>query len=130
MQSPWDDVAISYILVCSNIAKKRYIDAFKEEAQLISYDFPCWSNNSDILQVILPLLHRKQGMDTTCIVLHPSGFEGSCVRCMFTFGYLDIVKTYLLQADLQAKYSNQKAECMEEAARVISKAFTHCMTDR
>lgn len=35
-----------------------------------------------------------------------------------------------MQADLHAKYNGQKSECMEEAARTITKAFGNCMTDR
>lgn len=35
-----------------------------------------------------------------------------------------------MQADFHAKYNNQKSECMEEAARIIAKAFGNCMTDR
>jgi hypothetical protein len=34
------------------------------------------------------------------------------------------------QADVQAQDLSQKSECMEEAARVISKAFSSCITDR
>ncbi|KAF9480697.1 hypothetical protein BDN70DRAFT_877260 [Pholiota conissans] len=36
MQSPWDDIAIQYVFVCTHVAKKRYIEAFKEESQLVS----------------------------------------------------------------------------------------------
>ncbi|KAF4619789.1 hypothetical protein D9613_004934 [Agrocybe pediades] len=36
MVSPWDDIAIEYVLVCSHVARKRYIEAFKEESQLVS----------------------------------------------------------------------------------------------
>ena len=35
MESPWDDISIQYVLVCTHVAKKRYVDAFKEESQLV-----------------------------------------------------------------------------------------------
>ena len=35
-----------------------------------------------------------------------------------------------LQADVQARDVSQKSDCMEEAARIISKAFSSCVTDR
>ncbi|KAJ3568766.1 hypothetical protein NP233_g5498 [Leucocoprinus birnbaumii] len=91
--SPWDEIAISYVLTCAHIARKRYGEAFKEQTQLVS----------------------EQRLDITCIVLDIKGPEGSGFR---------------LQADLHAKYNNQKSEAMEEAARVIAKAFSNCMTDR
>lgn len=34
------------------------------------------------------------------------------------------------QADFHAKYQGQRSDCMEEAARIIAKAFGNCMTDR
>ncbi|KAH9482326.1 Protein CSN12-like protein [Psilocybe cubensis] len=39
MQSPWDEIAIQYVLVCTHVAKKRSLEAFKEEAQLVSLFF-------------------------------------------------------------------------------------------
>ena len=36
MQSPWDEIAIQYVLVVGHIAHNRPIEAFKEEAQLVS----------------------------------------------------------------------------------------------
>jgi hypothetical protein len=35
MESPWDDISIQYVLVCTHVAKKRYVEAFKEESQLV-----------------------------------------------------------------------------------------------
>lgn len=35
-----------------------------------------------------------------------------------------------MQADVQARDASQKSECMEDAARIISKAFSNCVTDR
>lgn len=31
---------------------------------------------------------------------------------------------------MQAYQANQQSDCMEEAARIMAKAFTNCMTDR
>ena len=36
MESPWDEISIQYVLVCTHVAKKRYVEAFKEESQLVS----------------------------------------------------------------------------------------------
>lgn len=36
MEAPWDDISIQYVLVCTHVAKKRYVEAFKEESQLVS----------------------------------------------------------------------------------------------
>ncbi|KAF9006743.1 hypothetical protein BDQ17DRAFT_1389503 [Cyathus striatus] len=35
IQSPWDEIAIQYVLVCTHVAKKRSLEAFKEQAQLV-----------------------------------------------------------------------------------------------
>ena len=40
MESPWDDIAIQYVLVCTLVAKKRYVEAFKEESQLVTCVVP------------------------------------------------------------------------------------------
>lgn len=34
--SPWDEIAIQYVLVCTHAAKKRPGEAFKEQSQLVS----------------------------------------------------------------------------------------------
>ena len=39
MESPWDDISIQYVLVCTHVAKKRYVEAFKEESQLVTSVF-------------------------------------------------------------------------------------------
>ena len=36
MEIPWDEISIQYVLVCTHVAKKRYVEAFKEESQLVS----------------------------------------------------------------------------------------------
>lgn len=36
MQSPWDEIAIQYVLICTHIAKVRPGEAFKEHSQLVS----------------------------------------------------------------------------------------------
>lgn len=35
--SPWDEIAISYVLTCTHVARKRPGEAFKEHSQLVSY---------------------------------------------------------------------------------------------
>lgn len=37
MQSPWDEIAIQYVLTCTHIAKRRPVDAFKEQSILVSH---------------------------------------------------------------------------------------------
>ncbi|KAG5648751.1 hypothetical protein DXG03_000098 [Asterophora parasitica] len=46
------------------------------------------------------------------------------------FSILRDLRDLAFDADHHAKYNGQKSECMEEAARVIAKAFGNCMTDR
>ncbi|THV08156.1 hypothetical protein K435DRAFT_707751 [Dendrothele bispora CBS 962.96] len=36
IQSPWDDIAIRYVLTCSHVAKRRCEDAFKEHSVLVA----------------------------------------------------------------------------------------------
>ncbi|KAG6832351.1 hypothetical protein H0H87_001815 [Tephrocybe sp. NHM501043] len=36
MQSPWDEIAIQYVLTCSHIAKRKSGEAFKDQSQLVS----------------------------------------------------------------------------------------------
>jgi len=35
LESPWDEIAIQYVLVSTNAAKKRPGEAFKEQSQLV-----------------------------------------------------------------------------------------------
>lgn len=35
IESPWDEIAIQYVLVITHVAKQRYADAFKEHTQLV-----------------------------------------------------------------------------------------------
>ncbi|KAF8165689.1 hypothetical protein B0H34DRAFT_690045 [Crassisporium funariophilum] len=45
MQSPWDDIAIQYVLVCTHVARKRYVEAFKEESQLVTFFLRFFTEN-------------------------------------------------------------------------------------
>ncbi|RDB19790.1 Protein CSN12 [Hypsizygus marmoreus] len=99
MQSPWDDIAIQYVLTCTHIAKKRYGEAFKEHSQLVSFFFRFFTENRGWT---LPAL----------------------------FSILRDLRDLAFDADHHAKYHGQRSECMEEAARIIAKAFGNCMTDR
>jgi len=99
MQSPWDEIAIQYVLTCSHIAKRRSGDAFKEQSHLVSLFYRFFTENRGWT---LPAL----------------------------FSILRDLRDLAFDADLHAKYNGQKSECMEEAARIIAKAFGNCMTDR
>lgn len=97
--SPWDEIAIQYVLTCGHIAKKRYGEAFKEESQLVSLFFRFFTENRGWT---LPAL----------------------------FSILRDLRDLAYDADFHAKYQGQRSDCMEEAARIIAKAFGNCMTDR
>ncbi|TFK71997.1 hypothetical protein BDN72DRAFT_836762 [Pluteus cervinus] len=99
IQSPWDEIAIQYVLICSHIYKKRSEDAFKEHSQLVSLFSRFFTENAGWT---LPAL----------------------------FSVLRDLRDLAHDADLQAKINGQRSDSMEEAARIISKAFGHCMTDR
>ncbi|KAG6850189.1 hypothetical protein H0H93_016617 [Arthromyces matolae] len=45
MQSPWDEIAIQYVLTCGHIAKRRHGEAFKEHSQLVSLFFRFFTEN-------------------------------------------------------------------------------------
>jgi hypothetical protein len=36
IESPWDDIAIRYVMVTTHIARKRAGEAFNEQSQLVS----------------------------------------------------------------------------------------------
>ena len=84
MESPWDDISIQYVLVCTHVAKKRYVEAFKEESQLVS-SVTLMANiklgNHLFLQVIPTFLYRKPRLDVTCFVLYTERSEGPSFRC-------------------------------------------------
>jgi hypothetical protein len=46
------------------------------------------------------------------------------------FSILRDLRDLAFDADFHAKYNGQRSECMEEAARIIAKAFGNCLTDR
>ncbi|KAH8096699.1 hypothetical protein BXZ70DRAFT_330493 [Cristinia sonorae] len=100
MESPWDEIAIQYVLVVNHCAKRRAIEAFKEECTLISLFFRYFTTKTGWT---LPAL----------------------------FSILRDLRDLAFDADLEARQRGQEGtENMEEAARVISKAFTNCVTDR
>ncbi|KAJ7646844.1 hypothetical protein FB45DRAFT_1099023 [Roridomyces roridus] len=43
--SPWDEIAIQYVLICSHIARLRPGEAFKEQSQLVSLFFRFFIEN-------------------------------------------------------------------------------------
>ncbi|KAI0797101.1 PCI domain-containing protein [Abortiporus biennis] len=100
MESPWDEIAIQYVLVVNHCAKNRATEAFKEECALASLFFRYFANNSGWT---LPAL----------------------------FSILRDLRDLAFDADLEARSKGQGGTAnMEEAARVLSKAFTNCVTDR
>ncbi|KAI0268156.1 hypothetical protein BC834DRAFT_868163 [Gloeopeniophorella convolvens] len=99
VESPWDEIAIQYVLVVTHIAKQRYNDAFKEHTQLVNLFLRFFTNNSGWT---LPVL----------------------------FAILRDLRDLAFDADVQARDVSQKSDCMEESARIISKAFSGCVTDR
>ncbi|KAH9999975.1 hypothetical protein BJV77DRAFT_975612 [Russula vinacea] len=46
------------------------------------------------------------------------------------FATLRDLRDLAFDADVQARDVSQKSDCMEEAARIMSKAFSNCVTDR
>ncbi|KAF8484665.1 hypothetical protein DFH94DRAFT_242785 [Russula ochroleuca] len=46
------------------------------------------------------------------------------------FATLRDLRDLAFDADVQARDLSQKSDCMEEAARIMSKAFSNCVTDR
>jgi len=100
MESPWDEIAIQYVLVVNHCAKKRATEAFKEHCTLVSLFLRYFSVNSGWT---LPAL----------------------------FSVLRDLRDLAFDADLEASTKGQEGTAaMEEAARIISKAFSSCVTDR
>ncbi|KAH6914763.1 COP9 signalosome complex subunit 12 [Coprinopsis sp. MPI-PUGE-AT-0042] len=95
--APWDEIAIQYLLVCWNIAKKRYDEAFKEESQLVS--------------LFYRFLPESRGWTLPAL-----------------FSILRDLRDLAYDSDLHS--GGNKTDAMEEAARIITKAFGLCMTDR
>ncbi|KAF8345580.1 hypothetical protein F5887DRAFT_168384 [Amanita rubescens] len=99
MVTPWDEIAIQYVLVCTHVAKKRPGEAFQEHSSLVSLFFRFFVENRGWT---LPAL----------------------------FSILRDLRDLAHDADLDAMCNNQKSDFMEEAARIISKAFSNCIIDR
>ncbi|KAJ3533384.1 hypothetical protein NM688_g7288 [Phlebia brevispora] len=100
MESPWDEIAIQYVLVVNHCGKNRATEAFTEQCTLVNLFLRYFSSNSGWT---LPVL----------------------------FSILRDLRDLASDADLQASQNGHGGTAnMEEAARVISKAFTSCVTDR
>ncbi|KAL7282618.1 hypothetical protein ACG7TL_004090 [Trametes sanguinea] len=100
LESPWDEIAIQYVLVVNNCARKRAREAFKEECTLVSLFLRFFAQNSGWT---LPAL----------------------------FSILRDLRDLASDADLEAASNGQDNTAnMEEAARIISKAFSSCVMDR
>ncbi|KAI0375941.1 hypothetical protein BV20DRAFT_932648 [Pilatotrama ljubarskyi] len=91
LENPWDEIAIQYVLVVNHCARKRAIEAFKEECTLVSLFLRFFGSNS-----------------------------GWTLPALFS-----------ILRDLRDLASDVHSTAnMEEAARIISKAFSSCVTDR
>ncbi|OCH94282.1 hypothetical protein OBBRIDRAFT_850183 [Obba rivulosa] len=91
MDSPWDEIAIQYVLVVNHCAKKRAIEAFREHCTLVSLFLRYFSVNS-----------------------------GWTLPALFS----------ILRDLRDLAFDVKGTASMEEAARIISKAFSACVTDR
>ncbi|KAF6761987.1 hypothetical protein DFP72DRAFT_1061270 [Ephemerocybe angulata] len=106
--NPFDEIAVQYVMVCHHIAKKRYVEAFKEESQLVSLfyrylpDHRGWTLPA-LFSILKDLRDLAYDADTHARITTPSQDQPS---------------------------QELKTDAMEEAARIISKAFGLCMTDR
>ena len=85
-------------------------------------------NSSFLMQAVFAILHSKQRLDITSAVCHSTGSQGHCPRRM-------PLQCNFLPSDLpaespQADVAVMKTENMEDAARIITKAFTDCVVDR
>ncbi|OSX59333.1 hypothetical protein POSPLADRAFT_1150079 [Postia placenta MAD-698-R-SB12] len=100
METPWDEVALQYVLVVNHCGRKRPAEAFREECTLVSLFLRYFATNSGWT---LPAL----------------------------FSILRDLRDLAFDADLDASARGQEGTAnMEEAARIISKAFSSCVTDR
>ncbi|EPS98745.1 hypothetical protein FOMPIDRAFT_46713 [Fomitopsis schrenkii] len=90
MESPWDEIAIQYVLVVNHCAKRRAAEAFKEECTLVNSFLRFFAQNS-----------------------------GWTLPALFS-----------ILRDLRDLAFDVSTANMEEAARIISKAFSSCVTDR
>ena len=141
MESPWDDISIQYVLVCTHVAKKRYVEAFKEESQLVSsviFSLFLWQVSSLVMayfcRLFLRFFTENRGWTLPALFsilrdLRDLAFDD---MYLLSFTNSDSVKWNFisLQVDYHAKYNGQKSGCMEESARIIAKASGNCMTDR
>ncbi|KAH9943186.1 COP9 signalosome complex subunit 12 [Epithele typhae] len=90
IDSPWDEIAIQYVLVVNHCAKQRAVEAFKEECTLVSLFLRFFASNS-----------------------------GWTLPALFS-----------ILRDLRDLAFDDGTASMEEAARIISKAFSNCVMDR
>ncbi|KAJ6560181.1 hypothetical protein B0H19DRAFT_1210316 [Mycena capillaripes] len=101
IMSPWDEIAIQYVLICTHIARLRPGEAFKEQSQLVSLFFRFFIENRGwTLPALFSILRDLRDL------------------------------AHDVPADWHAKMHSEQSECMVEAARIVAKAFSNCMTDR
>lgn len=132
--APWDEIAISYVLVVYNVAKKRPEEAFKEHLKLVS----CAASYSALVEAVklkfriyrnfYQYIQNNTGWTLPALFavlrdLRDIAYDVSCFKYQWKF---DSVTRLHWQADLVSG----KTECMEESARTITKAFSLCVVDR
>lgn len=134
MESPWDDISIQYVLVCTHVAKKRYVEAFKEESQLVTsvtgFFFGVSSYNDHFCRLFLRFFTENRGWTLPALFSILRDLRDLAFDVGRNHPTSQIRWLIFWQADHHAKYNGQKSECMEESARIIAKAFGNCMTDR
>ena len=58
VDSPWDEIAIRYVMVTSHVARKRPGDAFNEQSQLISCVYIAFALENDRDHILYRLFFR------------------------------------------------------------------------
>ncbi|KAJ7055103.1 hypothetical protein C8F01DRAFT_1221247 [Mycena amicta] len=100
MASPWDEVAIQYVLICTHIAHGRSADAFKQQSQLVSLFSRFFVENKGwTLPALFSILRDLRDLADDADIHGPPN-------------------------------STEQNECKMEAARIVAKAFSNCMMDR
>ncbi|GLB34162.1 putative PCI domain contatining protein [Lyophyllum shimeji] len=81
MQSPWDEIAIQYVLVCGHIAKRRPGEAFKEHSQLVSLFLRFFTENRGwTLPALFSVLRDLR--DLAFDADHHAKYNGQRSECM------------------------------------------------
>ncbi|KAI6152430.1 hypothetical protein BKA82DRAFT_4111168 [Pisolithus tinctorius] len=75
IDTPWDEIAVRYVMVTTHVARKRPGEAFSEQSQLISYFFRFFTQNTGwTLPALFSMLRDLRDL------AHDADFNGS--ECM------------------------------------------------